>query len=71
MKGYTNQKCIMLKNEFLKAAGLERGYITNNIYHVCQNGKETDFYINNSGYIHFIINGQNIMLRNNGNLYKV
>lgn len=69
--GYTNKKCIELKEQFLVAAGLEKGFTTNEIYHINQNGKETDFYINNSGFIHFIINGQNIILKNNGNLCKV
>lgn len=69
--GYTNKKCIELKNQLLMAAGLEKGYTTNQIYHIKQNKKETDFYINNSGFIHFIINGQNIILKNNGNLCKV
>ena len=55
----------------MKAAGLEKGYITNELYHINQNGKQTDFYINNSGFIHFVINGQNIILKNNGNLCKV
>ena len=71
MRGYTNEKCIKLKEEFLKAAGLEKGYTTNELYHVIHNGKETDFYINNSGFIHFVINGQDIILKNNGNLCKV
>ena len=69
--GYTNKKCIELKNQLLMAAGLEKGYTTNQIYHIKQNEKETDFYINNSGFIHFIINGQNIILKNNGNLCRV
>ena len=55
----------------MKAAGLEKGYTTNKIYHINQNGKETDFYINNSGFIHFVINGQNIILKNSGNLCRV
>ena len=71
MQGYTNEKCITLKNELMKAAGLEKGYTTNEIYHINQNGKETDFYINNSGFIHFVMNGQNIILKNNGNLCRV
>lgn len=71
MIGYTNTNCIRLKDELLKAAGLQKGYITNEIYHIMHNGKETDFYINNSGYVHFVINGQNIILKNNGNLYCV
>ena len=71
MQGYTNEKCIKLKNELMKAAGLEKGYIINELYHISQNGKETDFYINNSGFIHFVINGQNIILKNNGNLCRV
>ena len=69
--GYTNKKCIELKNQLLTAAGLEKGYTTNQIYHIKQNEKATDFYINNSGFIHFIINGQNIILKNNGNLCRV
>lgn len=71
MKNYTNKKCIELKNQFLKVAGLEKGYIVNEIYHINHNGQETDFYINNSGFLHFIINGQNIILKNNGNLCKI
>ena len=53
MRGYTNEKCIKLKNELMKAAGLEKGFTTNEIYHINQNGKETDFYINNSGVYPF------------------
>ena len=66
--GYTNKKCIELKNQLLTAAGLEKGYTTNQIYHIKQNEKATDFYINNSD---FIINSQNIILKNNGNLCRV
>lgn len=71
MNGYTNEKCIKLKNELMKAAGIEKSYTTNELYHINQNGKETDFYINNSGFIHFVINGQNIILKNNGNLCRI
>lgn len=71
MNGYTNEKCIKLKNELLKAAGLERGYIINKKYHITRNGTETAFYINNSGFVHFVINGKNIILKNNGNLCRV
>lgn len=63
---YTNKKCEQIKREFLDCAGLARGYIVNKIYHVDHNGKETDFYINQSGFLHFVINGKNVILKNDG-----
>ena len=71
MQGYTNKKCNKIKNELLDAAGLTRGYITNELYTINRSGVETKFYINNSGFVHFVINGQNIILKNNGNLCRL
>ena len=71
MQGYTSVQCNKIKNELLEAAGLTRGYITNELYTINKNGVETNFYINSSGFVHFVMNGQNIIFKNNGNLCRL
>ena len=55
---YTNEKCLKVKEELIKSIGgmyeVNKEYITNG----------QTWYINKSGYVHFIKGDNNILLTN-------